>query len=192
MSNEEKYILVSLEDDKAKDLANVISNATSRKILGYLSNKDEISETDISKELKLPLSTIHYNLQQLKKNNLVETKHFIYSEKGKKIELYRVVKKFIVIAPKYTRKSLINSVLPLFLVSAAIAYIIQLSTKVQNNLVEKSSDIAQKSAGAPQAMQETIQQVSIVNNFNYGLWFLIGAWTILIIYIVINLIKKNE
>src|SRR3989344_344747 len=120
MQNEEKYILVNLEDEKSKEMATIISNSTSRKILNYLSTKDEVSESDISKELKLPLSTIHYNLKQLKKNSLVETKHFVYSEKGKKIELYRVVKKFIVIAPKYSQVNLIKNLLPLFLISAAI------------------------------------------------------------------------
>src|SRR3989344_7846836 len=126
MQNEEKYILVNLEDEKSKEMATIISNSTSRKILNYLSTKDEVSESDISKELKLPLSTIHYNLKQLKKNNLVETKHFIYSEKGKKIELYRVVKKFIIIAPKYSQVNLIKNLLPLFLISAVVGGLIQL------------------------------------------------------------------
>ena len=58
---------IKLEDEKSKELATIISNSTSRKILNYLSTKDEVSESDISKELKLPLSTIHYNLKQLKK-----------------------------------------------------------------------------------------------------------------------------
>ena len=128
MSNQEKFILVSLEEEKAKQIANIISNSTSRKILDYLANKDEASESEVSRELNLPLSTVHYNLQQLKKNNLVETKHFMYSDKGKKIEFYRVVKKFIVIAPKYTQTNLLKNILPLFLVSTVIGGLIQLFT----------------------------------------------------------------
>ncbi len=185
MANEEKYILVSLEEDKAKDLANVISNKTSRKILEYLSTKDEVSETDISKELRLPLSTVHYNLQQLKKSNLVEAKHFIYSEKGKKIGLYRVVKKFIVIAPKYTRKNLINSVLPLFLISVGIALIIQWLSNLQN----KTADLALKTAQEGYAQVEHAAPQVVQQSMNYyGYWFLAGAWVILIIY----LIKKRS
>lgn len=190
MSNQEKYILVSLEDEKAKELANIISNTTSRKILDYLSTKDEASESEISKELNLPLSTVHYNLQQLRKNNLVETKHFIYSEKGKKIELYRVVKKFIVIAPKYTRKNLINSVLPLFLISAGISLIIQWLS----NLQTRAADFAQKTVSEEsikiaQSAAAPAMEVAKINY--YGYWFLAGAWVILIIYILLNLIKRR-
>ena len=185
MSNQEKYILVSLEEEKAKQLANVISNSTSRKILGYLSTKDEASESEISKELNLPLSTVHYNLQQLKKNNLVETKHFMYSEKGKRIDFYRVVKKFIVIAPKYTQKSLIKNILPLFLVSAIVAALIQLFSNIKTQTGFESQILQKSAAYAPSITQEVAKSPS------YGLWFLIGAWSILIIYILVNFIKRR-
>ena len=143
MPNQEKYILVSLEEEKAKQLANIISNATSRKILDYLSTKDEASETEIAKELNSPLSTIHYNLQQLKKNNLVEVKHFMYSNKGKRVEFYRVVKKFIVIAPKYSQPGLLKNILPLFLISALIGGLIQVFTNTKNMVF---TDTLQKAA----------------------------------------------
>ena len=194
MTNQEKYILVSLEEEKAKELANVISNSTSRKILDFLSIKDEASETEISKELNLPLSTAHYNLQQLKKSSLVETKRYMYSEKGKKIDFYRVVKKFIVIAPKYTRKNLINSVLPLFLISAVISFLIQWFTNLNRagtfSMKQDTLEKAATSQGAAQIAQ--VAQPAIEQTMNYyGYWFLAGAWVILIIYIIIQLIKKR-
>lgn len=199
MANEEKYILVSLEEDKAKDLANVISNTTSRKILDYLSTKEEASETEISKELNLPLSTIHYNLQQLKKNNLVETKHFMYSDKGKKIEFYRVVKKFIVIAPKYS-SSLLKNMLPLFLISAFVAWLIQLFNKVSYKTVSFSQTNLDKIPGqgaASQVAQESINKTieitkTIPIETNYGVWFLFGSWFILIVYMLIQSIRKKN
>ena len=191
MSNQEKFILVSLEEEKAKQIANVISNSTSRKILDYLSTKEEASESEIAKELNSPLSTVHYNLQQLKKNNLVETKHFMYSDKGKKIEFYRVVKKFIVIAPKYTQTNLLKNILPLFLVSTVIGGLIQLFTNTRSF----SQSLAEKSAYAPtQELATPAQAAQTISTTNYyGLWFLFGAWFILIVYILIqNLRKKNE
>src|SRR3989344_1274262 len=142
MANQEKFILVSLEEEKAKQIANVISNSTSRKILDYLANKDEASESEVARELNLPLSTIHYNIQQLRRNSLVEVKHFSYSDKGKRIEFYRVVKKFIVIAPKYTQTSLLKNLLPLFLISAFIGGLVQFFS----NLETKSAGLLQKSA----------------------------------------------
>lgn len=190
MENQEKFILVSLEEEKAKNLANIISNSTSRRILDYLSTKDEASESEISKGLSSPLSTVHYNLQQLKKNNLVETKHFMYSNKGKKIEFYRVVRKFIVIAPKYTQTSLLKNIFPLFLISAVIGGVIQLFSNLQTRafsqaeMLLKSTDYAQELATPAQFVQD----VSTTNY--YGLWFLFGAWFILIIYIIIQNLKK--
>ncbi len=183
MSNQEKYILVNLEDEKAKELANIISNQTSRKILDYLSEKDEASETEIAKALNLPLSTAHYNLQQLRKHSLVETKRFMYSEKGKKIEFYRIVKKFIVIAPKYTRQSLIKSVIPLFLISAGISLLVQYFSNISKNTIVTQQETLQRAA-------VSVTQEVVKTNY-YGLWFFIGSWSILIIYLIINLIKKR-
>ena len=64
----EKFVLVSLEENKAKKLAEVISNSTARKILDYLSEIEEAPESQIAKALKIPLNTAHYNLQNLKKS----------------------------------------------------------------------------------------------------------------------------
>ena len=100
MAKDEKYILVNLEDESSKKLAESISNKTARKILDYLSNKEEAGAEEIAKELKLPLSTVDYNIKNLKASNLVEAKHFNWSSRGKRIILYRLAKKLIIIAPK--------------------------------------------------------------------------------------------
>ena len=75
--------MVSLEEGKAKELAEVITNDTSRKILNYLADQEDVVETDLAKELGLPLSTVHYNLQKLVKAGLVATEEFHYSKKGR-------------------------------------------------------------------------------------------------------------
>ena len=59
----EKFIMVDLENDNSKEIANVISNDTSRKILDYLSDH-VASEGDIAKALKVAPSTINYNIKQ--------------------------------------------------------------------------------------------------------------------------------
>ncbi len=98
----EKFLLVSLEEEQAKKLADVLSNKTARQILNYLSEHEEQSESDIAKTLKLPLTTVHYNIENLKKAELIEVKHFMWSEKGKAVDLHSVAKKFIVLSPKGT------------------------------------------------------------------------------------------
>jgi len=100
---EDPFLLVSLEESESKELAKVISNKTSRKILDLLSKKDA-TETQIAKDLKLPLSTVHYNLQHLLKANLVKVDEFHYSEKGKEVNHYSLANKLIIIAPKKTSR----------------------------------------------------------------------------------------
>src|SRR3989344_1673680 len=48
---EEKFVLMNLEDAKSKELAQVISSDTARKILSLLADKP-LSETEISEKLK--------------------------------------------------------------------------------------------------------------------------------------------
>src|SRR3989344_1770163 len=102
MAKHETFIMVSLEEEKAKKLAEVISNNTSRKILDHLAKK-EASESELAKELSLPISTVHYNIQLLLKTNLVQSKEFTWSDKGKEINIYTLSKKYIIIAPSGTK-----------------------------------------------------------------------------------------
>lgn len=117
----EKFVVVSLEDEKAKEIAEVIKNKTCKKILNYLGEK-EATETEIAQALNLPLSTVHYNLQLLKKSGLIKSKDFYWSEKGKKVNIFEPARKLIVLAPKGTEryKSILSSILPLALVGLLI------------------------------------------------------------------------
>ncbi|MDA1196432.1 MAG: hypothetical protein O2779_00525 [Nanoarchaeota archaeon] len=55
----ESFVLVSLQEDKAKALAQVISNDSCRKILDYLANDHDTTASDLAKTLKIPLPTVH-------------------------------------------------------------------------------------------------------------------------------------
>ena len=79
MAAKEKFLLVSLSENKAKQLAQVISNETCRKILDYLADKDA-TESELSEKLDIPISTVHYNLHQLQKGSLVVVEEYHYSE----------------------------------------------------------------------------------------------------------------
>ncbi|MFH0870587.1 MAG: helix-turn-helix domain-containing protein, partial [archaeon] len=96
------FLLISLEESESKALAQVISNDTARKILDLLSKEESATETDIAKKLKVPLSTVHYNLQALVKANLVVAEEFHYSEKGKEVLHYSLANKLIIIAQRKT------------------------------------------------------------------------------------------
>ena len=80
-----KYLLISLGDEKAKKLSEVLGNSTCNKILEFLADKSEVSEKDISTALKMPLNTVEYNLKKLLTAELIEkSQKFFWSTKGKK------------------------------------------------------------------------------------------------------------
>jgi len=144
------FLLVSLEENESKALAQVMSNDTARKILDLLSKKESATETDVAKDLKLPLSTAHYNLQALVKANLVKAEEFHYSEKGKEVNHYSLANKIIIIAPKNARtesfKDKLKSILPISIIVLAVGGVIHLFNKL---MLKASFGSANLMAAAP-------------------------------------------
>ena len=143
----DKFVMVNLQEDKAKKLAKVITNDTCLKILDYLSDKDA-TESELAEKLGQPLSTIHYNIAQLVDGGLVVVDEFHYSPKGKEVNHYKLAHKYIIIAPKETKglRSKLRSILPASLVALAAAGIIGFGNKLF-----PSSGILSKTASAPAA-----------------------------------------
>lgn len=192
----EKFIMVSLEDEKAKEIANVISNDTSRKILGFLSDKDA-AENDIARELKLPASTVHYNIQHLLKQNLIEVKDFYWSEKGNKVNVYTVAKKLIVISPKSMKiKTKLKNILPVALLALAASGAIHLYQKSFTKIAdlggaEKMMAAQEAVEAAPRVAFDAAPKV-IEAAPNYAIWFLIGSFFAIAMYIFISSLRKSE
>jgi len=106
----EKYISVNMDDEKITQIAEILSNKTCKKILDYLAEK-EASEGDISRDLKIAISTIEYNLDKLIDAGLVkENKNFFWSVKGKKIKTYGLANKKIIISTKRSFSGMIASI----------------------------------------------------------------------------------
>ncbi|MBN2459287.1 helix-turn-helix domain-containing protein [Candidatus Woesearchaeota archaeon] len=147
------FLLVSLEENESKALAQVMSNDTARKILDFLSKDESATETDIANKLKVPLSTVHYNLQALVKANLVKAEEFHYSEKGKEVLHYSLANKLIIIAPKNTRtesfRDKLRGILPVALITLAVGAVIQLLNKFMFRAGEAGAKLM---AAAPSAM----------------------------------------
>jgi DNA-binding transcriptional ArsR family regulator len=189
---EESFLLVSLEEDKAKQLAQVLSNDTARKILDYLSKVEHATETDISKKMKLPLSTVHYNLQQLAKSNLVSDEHFNYSEKGKKIIHYSLSNKYVIIAPKKTDilKEKIKQFLPVVLITTMTAVFIKYFRPVTNTFaktgaLQAATDTAVEESGEMLARAAAEPVVNtMASNQEFAVWFLFGSMFALLLYFI--------
>src|SRR3989338_6711280 len=127
----QSFLLVSLKEEKARELAQVISNDSCRRILDYLSEREDSTESELAQKLNVPISTVHYNLQHLMKAGIVTVEEFHYSEKGKEVNHYKLANKYIIIAPKttYGIKEKLKAIFPVSLLALIGAGFIQLYTK---------------------------------------------------------------
>jgi len=212
--NDEKFLLVSLNEKKAKKLAQIISNDTCRKIIDMLSEK-EFTETEIAEKLKIPISTVHYNLQHLMKAKLITVDEFHYSKKGKEINHYKLANKFIIIAPRETTgiRDALRKILPIGLITVIGAAIIEFinsflasSGAVMSKSFEAANTAAMERAAAPalmaadtatQAVAEVAPDVArnIANSSiwqHISIWFLLGGLTVMILYLLFEIIKNNR
>jgi DNA-binding transcriptional ArsR family regulator len=192
----EKFLLVSLSESKAKQLAQAVSNETCRKILDYLAEK-EATESELAEKLNVPISTVHYNLQQLQKGGLVTVDEFHYSKKGKEINHYKLANKYIIIAPKstYGIKEKLKSVLPAALIVGAGAGLISLFSRNMFFGAVQSRETAMLSEevvadAAPLAAQKATETATPLFS-NIALWFFIGAAAALIVYLIVDWIRNK-
>ena len=174
----EPFLLLSLQEEQAKRLAQVISNDTSRKILDYLARQKDATETQMAKELHLPLSTIHYNIQQLLQGRLIEAEEFHYSPKGKEVNHYRLANRYIIIAPAATFgfRQRLRSVIPALLLALASTAAIRLLTRPA------------ETAAAPllaQAESAALQAAPVVSvGSSEAWWFLFGTVVFVLGYLI--------
>ena len=197
------FILLSMEDSKIKKISNVISNDSCRKILDYLANK-EATESEIASKLDIPISTVHYNLQQLMGTGLIDAEEYHYSEKGKEVNHYRLANKYIIIAPKNIHgiKEKLKNILPVVLIVGGAALAIQLvNNYLSKNAIAAQPMMAARDAGTAKIASATMQEAAIQTAQNVqaippyssiALWFFAGAMFALLVYFTINLIRKKS
>ena len=202
----ESFVLVSLKEDKAKKLAQVITNESCKKILDYMT-EHEATESELAEKLGLPISTVHYNLQHLIDSGLITADEFHYSEKGKEVNHYKLANKYIIIAPKSTWgiKEKLKSILPAALIAVAAAGFIQVFYKYFAKTAAFGMEQASRSSGvlkqevmeevAPMAADKAVERAAeipqIILEPNIALWFLYGALFVSVVYLVINIIRKK-
>ncbi|MBW2972125.1 helix-turn-helix domain-containing protein [Candidatus Woesearchaeota archaeon] len=146
--SKKSFLLVSLKENKAKKLAEVISNKTCRKILDYLADKKDATESDIAKELNVPLSTVHYNMKALVEARLVKSDEYHYSAKGKEVSHYRLANQYVIIAPegeKHAIREKLKSIIPTALIMGAAAGIIKLFSGTFRAVSDNAAPLMMKS-----------------------------------------------
>lgn len=95
---EQSRIMVLPVNGDSKKVTQTLSNETSLKILELL-GKNSMSATDIADELKIPLTTVKYNLESLVDSELIKVKQIKWSRKGREVKVYEAMEKLIVLVP---------------------------------------------------------------------------------------------
>src|SRR3989339_159661 len=191
-----------IKDFKVKKIAEVLSSETSKKIISYLTTVKEANAKEISDKLGLAMNTVDYNLKKLLESQIIQKrKNFFWSSKGKKIIMYELSNKSIIIAPKDTTEifSKLKSLLPVFLLTGSLTFAVYVYEKITNSLANiqtlSSSEMTKGSfAGAPQIATDTARDVTINSIENFvgfpinplWIWFLAGSLTAILIFTILN------
>jgi DNA-binding transcriptional ArsR family regulator len=203
---EKQYLMFDIQDSRSDVIAEVLANKTCKKILSLLAEK-EMSESDVVKELGLPANTAHYNMQKLVASGFVEqASKFFWSSKGKRVIIYKLSNKKVVISPKTSFKG----ILPAFIVTgiAAIAVKVFTASKQVAYSASQSTDVAitkmaegtaaglnygaERIAVAPiQPIADAAIQAGSLSSIAPWSWFIFGAWAALLVFLLFN-IRRNS
>jgi len=190
MVNEKKFILVSMDDKRSKKIAEVLGSKTSKKIIDLLAENSELSEKDISDKIGLALNTTEYNLKKLLESEIVEkTKNFFWSKKGKKIPMYRLSNKSIIISPKSSKiSSKIKSLLPAIIASGIGTFIIKFFSSTPSVVQEDSGQALLFSAQRSSEIAISPASETFISLYSAQpwMWFLAGSLLIIAIFAAFN------
>ncbi|MFQ6135583.1 MAG: ArsR/SmtB family transcription factor [Candidatus Hydrothermarchaeales archaeon] len=200
-TSEEKLLILPLNDDTSRKISQVLANETSRKILEALCD-EPLSTKQISEKLNLPLTTLHYNIENLLDAGLIKVEEAKYSRKGREVKVYAPTRKFIVIAPENMGREEAKNILrkALFgiyflLVAVGSGYLFQrlyyryLGITEGELLVSAPMEMARE--GLPTKALEAVPKAPTMLEPNLHLWFLFGAiFALVLIFVWRNLEKK--
>ena len=173
---DDKFILMGLDDERAGSIAEVLKNPTCKKILDFLGDVKEASEKDISDKLNMPINTIEYNLNKLVKSGLVDkAKNFFWSVKGKKIPMYKLARKHIIISPnKKPSMDYLKTILPVILIAAILVVVLSgIYLFPKQNIINEQDKI--KQFASQEDLTNFIKQNSDYSGYSNNLRFLGGA-----------------
>lgn len=180
----EKYIMMELNDERMKHLSEILSNDSCKKILNLLAEK-EASETDIANELGMPLNTAEYNIKKLVSAGMIETSKHWWSVKGKKIPVYKLSNKKIIISPKTGNK--LKSIVPAVLITGFVSVLLRYYLiSHQYGALDSANKLTESAGSAPMLATSSAGSVASTLLSSVWLWFLAGSLFALVIFIILN------
>lgn len=206
-----KHILVSLGDDKIKQIGEAIGSKTCNQIIDVLSD-NELTATEISEKLKAPLNTIDYNIKKLVKTGLIEKSSHMWSIKGKKMPTYKISNKKIIISPKKAINKLfattigITGLIGLTIreftkniyqsVDGNAQTVFKEASRATTDVMLDNSQPALESmamnAGLTEKTLTVVSNPSFWQTLNPWQWFLFGAWLTIIIFFAVTIFNERR
>ncbi len=202
--DENHFMLISLDDSKSKAIADVLGSKTCKKIISYLSEKKEASQKDLSDALNIPMNTLDYNVKKLLDSGFIQKrKEFFWSKKGKKIVMYELSNKSIVISPRKPNSEKFKSIIPAFILTAAGTFAVWTYEKIKytvnyskENLIypavdsieQHSQEIFLKGADVASSATASSDYTSLATSAPALIWpwFLAGALLVTLIFSIVN------
>src|SRR3989344_1163491 len=175
MTNEETFILLSLEEQQSKELAQVISNETARKILDYLGKK--ILYYRLAKKLIVIAPKTSESLyNQLK--NLIPVSLFT-------LVTGSVIYYFTRFSDKInSSKQVFSELIPIGDKAVDSGALSESAMKITENL---------EAGQTLQVVNKTTEVITQTQNItNEPLWFFIGAGFVIILMLIIILTKRKK
>ncbi len=188
-----------------------MSNDTARNILEAIAS-NPLSASEIAEKLRIPLSTVQYNLNKLNDAGLAKVERTKYSEKMKRVKIYAPQRKFVVIVPEKTSRKDVIAALKRYLTviffavvgSGIIEFFTAMRMKGPGSAFEEvTRSIYEEGGGAPapapmpQPCAPTVvpspmpasKGIGLDLGFDIfahpGLWFLFGClFVILVVFLI--------
>lgn len=207
-TDDEKLLILPLNDKNSKKISQIISSDTARDILDALASAPR-STTEIAEQLGIPLTTVQYNLEKLREAGLVKVARTKYSKKMKPVKLYTPQRKLVVIVPEQTSKRDVIATLKRYLVVAAVAVVgsgaIELLTMRMGrqawdagirSVPEAGGNGVPAPAYASLATPSPEKAFGAVPGFDIfahpGLWFLFGCLFVILVVFLLDYRGRNR
>ena len=185
----DKYIMLDINDERAGKIADVLQNKTCKRILLYLA-EHEANEVDLVKNLNIPATTVHYDIKKLLDADFVVSLRSFWSVKGKKMPVYKISDKKIVISPRNSLGT-VKLLITLALTGLAAGVVKLWSTsffQTADSSSESISELVKTSvASIPSSLPVSPNQIFASSpSPEIWLWFFLGGIFALLIHMILN------
>ncbi|MBU2577176.1 MAG: winged helix-turn-helix domain-containing protein [Nanoarchaeota archaeon] len=200
MAKDETSIMINLGDEKAKQISEVIGSKSCNRILNLLAEKD-LTVSEISRELKMPINTVDYNVKKLVRAGLIEKASHWWSVKGKKMLTYKVSNKKIIISPRKSVAKVFAWTLGLTgLTALTIRELLgraQYAAAPVMDMAKGNALMAEATTSSAPIILEGAESggagfLSFLAGISPWSWFLIGAWFAVFLFFAITLINDGR